>query len=92
MHILCLRNLLIPRIRTPLKLVQGNRRFSNRIPRSFTELKYRKTVGGHGDRPRQREEQTAASFQLSRATKSVLFPSLCLPLGFSSGVYSFKEQ
>lgn len=31
MNIPCLRTLLIPRLRTLLKLVQGNRRFSNRI-------------------------------------------------------------
>lgn len=49
MKISCLRTLLIPRIRTLLKLVQGNRRFSNRIQRSLTEPNYRKTVGGHED-------------------------------------------
>lgn len=44
MNILCLRTLLIPRIRTLLKLVQGNGRFNNRIPRSFIEVNYRKVL------------------------------------------------
>lgn len=43
--ILCLRTFVIPRIRTLLNLVPGNRRFSNRIPRSPIEPDYGKTVG-----------------------------------------------
>lgn len=50
MKIPWLRTLLILRIRTLLKLVQVNKRFSNRIQRSLIEPNYRKTVGDHRDK------------------------------------------
>lgn len=51
MKIPCLKTLLIPRIITLLKLVQGNRRFSNKIQRrALIEPNYRKTLGDQGDR------------------------------------------